>query len=128
MTPEHQLQNQIALALGSRPDIRLFRNTVGAGWVGTVTNRRGSTITLANARPVTFGLHPGSPDLMGWRSVKITPDMVGQTVAVAVGLEIKTAKGRTSPAQENFLSAMKLMGALSGVARSIEQAEGVVTI
>ncbi|MGC9239967.1 MAG: VRR-NUC domain-containing protein [Acidithiobacillus sp.] len=93
-------------------DLRLFRNNVGLAYT-----RAGS--------PVRFGLANGSPDLIGWKRVTITPDMIGQTIAVAVGIEVKTATGRIREDQERFLAHMQDFGALAGVARSIEEARTI---
>ena len=108
---ERDIQDAIrALGIG---DLRLFRNQVGTG-------------TTPDGRFIRFGLHPGSPDLIGWRRVVITPDMVGQTVAIAVGIEVKTARGRVSPEQQTFIAHMQAFGALAGVARSADEAHGFV--
>ena len=93
-------------------DLRLFRNNVGLAF-----SRDGT--------PVRFGLANGSPDLVGWKRVTVTPEMVGQTVAVAVGIEVKTATGRVSQDQARFIAHMQDFGALAGVARSIEEAKTI---
>jgi len=98
----------------SRGDVRLFRNNVG------VCVRRDGV-------PIRFGLAVGSPDYIGWRRTVITPDMVGQTVAVAVGIEVKTQTGRVRPEQRAFLEHMQAFGALAGVARSVEEAASIVS-
>ena len=108
---ERDIQDAIrALGIG---DLRLFRNQVGTG-------------TTPDGRFIRFGLHPGSPDLIGWRRVLITSDMVGQTVAIAVGIEVKSAHGRVSTEQQKFLAHMQAFGALAGVARSADEAHGLV--
>jgi hypothetical protein len=100
---------QDAIHALSRGDLRLFRNNVGTARTG-------------DGRFIRFGLHPGSPDLIGWRRCVITPDMVGQTLAVAVGIEVKTTKGRVTSEQAAFLGHMQDFGALAGVARSADEA------
>ena len=62
---ETDLQQRIRLELGLRPDLRIFRNQVGQ-----LPDPR-------TGRPVQFGLARGSAYLIGWRTVTITPDMVG---------------------------------------------------
>jgi hypothetical protein len=104
---ETELQQRIRLALGTRPDIRLFRNQVGQ-----LPDPR-------TGRPVQFGLARGSADLIGWRTITITPDMVGQRLAVFTSLEIKTTTGRLTPAQHNWLGAVLAAGGVAGVARSV---------
>jgi hypothetical protein len=110
---EQQIQQQIRL-LGRGP-VRLHRNNVG------------SLPDPRTGRLVTFGLAPGSADLIGWRSVTITPDMVGQTVAVFVSIEVKTATGRVSPAQHNWLAAVQAAGGLACIARSVEDARTLLS-
>lgn len=70
----------------ARAGFRLFRNNVGV-------LRNPDT-----GQPVRYGLANDSPainkkwksgDLIGWRSVVITPDMVGQTLAVFTSRECK---------------------------------------
>jgi hypothetical protein len=108
---ERDIQDAIrAMGVG---DLRLFRNQVGTG-------------TTRDGRFIRFGLHPGSPDLIGWRRVTVTPGMVGQIVAVAVGIEVKTTRGRVSPEQQTFLAHMQAFGALAGVARSADEAQSIV--
>ena len=99
----------------STGDVRLFRNNVGMAY------------TLTGA-PVRFGLHKGSPDLIGWKRTVITPDMVGKTVAVAIGIEVKTERGRPTPEQTHFLDHMKNFGALAGIARNVEEAKQICVL
>jgi hypothetical protein len=111
---ETDIQQRIRLALGTRPDLRLFRNQVGQ-----LPDPR-------TGRPVQFGLARGSADLIGWRSVVITPEMVGQRVAVFTSLEIKTPSGRLTPAQQAWLGAVHNAGGIAGVARSVRDANEIL--
>ena len=61
---ETNIQQRIRLALGTREDVRLFRNQVGQ-----LPDPR-------TGRPVQFGLAKGSADIVGWKTVEVTPDMV----------------------------------------------------
>ena len=107
---ETTLQQQIRLALGTRPDARLFRNQVG------------SLPDPRTGRLVTFGLAKGSADLIGWRTVTITPDMVGQRLAVFTSIEVKTPTGRIRPEQQAWLGVVRGAGGIAGVARSVGDA------
>ena len=69
-----------------------------------------------------FGLFKGSSDLIGWQSVTVTPDMVGQRVAVFVAIEVKTPTGRVSREQQTFIDRVREAGGRAGVARSPEEA------
>ena len=112
---ETTLQQQIRLAVGTRPDARLFRNQVG------------SLPDPRTGRLVTFGLARGSADLIGWRTVVVTPDMVGTRVAVFISIEIKTASGRLRPEQQAWLGVVQGAGGIAGVARSVADAELILS-
>ena len=106
---EHEIQQRIRLACGRGP-VRLWRNNTGA-----LVDQQG--------RFVRFGLCKGSSDLIGLRSLEITPEMVGQRLAQFVALEIKTAQGVLSPEQQAFLRLVKQLGGVAAVCRSVEEAE-----
>jgi len=130
---ERDIQNRILLECG-RGDTRLFRNNTGQGWIGKSTRfSRADTVTvqpgdvlIRQARALHAGLCEGSPDLIGWRSVEITPDMVGQRVAVFAGLEVKTDTGRASPEQTRFIAAVRDAGGIAGIVRSPESAAALL--
>lgn len=113
MASEQSIQQHIRLRCSTGP-VRLFRNNTG-----TLYDRQG--------RPVTFGLAKGSADLIGWRTITITPDMVGQTVAVFTSLEVKAERGRVSPEQRQWLEAVQAAGGIAGVVRSVEDAQTLLT-
>ena len=106
---EHEIQQRIRLACG-RGAVRLWRNNTGA-----LVDQQG--------RFVRFGLCKGSSDLIGLRSLEITPEMVGQRVAQFVALEVKTASGVVSPEQRAFLRVVQELGGVAAVCRSVEEAE-----
>lgn len=117
---EHGIQNEIRNALAGQALI--FRANVGQAWAGDVTKLPGNRVVIDNARPFNTGLPPGFADLFGLVSVEITPDMVGQRVAVFTALEVKTQTGRPSPLQRNFLQAVNDNGGRAGVVRSAAEA------
>ena len=108
---ETTLQQQIRLAIGTNPDAKLFRNQVG------------SLPDPRTGRLVTFGLARGSADLIGWRTVTITPDMIGQRLAVFTSIEVKTPTGRIRPEQQAWLGAVHGAGGIAGIARSVTDAQ-----
>ncbi len=110
---EQQIQQRIRLAL-SRGPVRLYRNNTG-------------TLRDQHGRPVQFGLAVGSADLIGWTTRTITPDMVGQQVAVFTSIEVKSATGRLRPEQRQWLEAVQAAGGIAGVARSVEDAARLTT-
>lgn len=84
---------------------RLFRNNVGC-------------LQDKNGAWVTYGLCPGSSDLIGWTPVKIVPEMVGKNIAVFTAVEVKTIKGTVSKEQENFICIVEQSGGMAFVVRS----------
>lgn len=79
---------------------RLFRNNVGV-------------FKTLDGRVVRTGLCVGSSDLIGYRPLKITPDMVGKTLAVFVALEVKKKGGKLRPEQKQFLDAIERDGGIA---------------
>lgn len=82
---EARVQSLIRLEAGRDPTLKLWRNNVGV-------------LVDKTGRPVRYGLANDtkeingkikSGDLIGWRSVTVTPDMVGRTIAVFVSRECK---------------------------------------
>ena len=110
---EQSIQQHIRIAC-STGATRLFRNNTG-------------TLRDQHGRPVQFGLCKGSADLIGYRSITITPDMVGQQVAVFTSIEVKTATGRLRPEQRAWMETVQAAGGIAGVARSVEDAQRIVT-
>jgi hypothetical protein len=123
---EKIIQTQILKALGARRDVRLFRQNVGNGFMGRVVGQGDGIVTLENTRRVQFGLCPGSPDLVGWQAVTITPDMVGKKFAVFTGIEVKAPRGRVRNEQENFIRVLRSFGGTAGIARSVADAEALL--
>ena len=108
---EQTIQQHIRLACSNGP-VRLWRNNVGR---------------LPNPRTgqwVDYGVGgKGAGDLLGWRTITITPEMVGQRVAVFCSIEVKTATGRIRQEQQQWLDAVTAAGGIAGVARSVEDAQ-----
>jgi len=111
---ETKIQQEIRLGLGTDPNVRLFRNQVGQ-----LPDPR-------TGRPVQFGLAKGSADLVGWKTVTITPDMVGKEVGVFVSIEVKTPTGRPTQHQQAWLTAVEKAGGIAGIARSVDDALRIV--
>ena len=111
---EHEIQQRIRLACG-RGAVRLWRNNTGA-----LVDQQG--------RFVRFGLCKGSSDLIGLRSLEITPEWVGQRIAQFIALEIKAAHGVVSPEQRAFLRLVQELGGVAAVCRSVGEARQLLGI
>jgi hypothetical protein len=110
---EQQIQQHIRIAC-STGATRLFRNNTG-------------TLRDQHGRPVSFGLCKGSADLIGYRSITITPEMVGQQVAVFASIEVKTPPAGIRPEQQAWMETVQAAGGIAGVARSVEDAQVLLT-
>jgi hypothetical protein len=110
---EQRIQNDIRLALGSGLS-RLWRNNTGA-------------LKDATGRLVRYGLCQGSSDLIGLRTVTITPDMVGQQLAQFVAIEVKD-RSRPTAEQQAFIAMVLQAGGLAGIARSVEEARAILRL
>ena len=106
-TAESNITNRIRLALNGLAVT--FRNHTGA-------------IEDKDGQWHRFGLCKGSSDIIGWTPVEITPEMVGQTVAVFTAIEVKTKRGRVSKEQAQFIYKLTGDGGIGFVARSDDEA------
>ncbi len=88
---------------------RLFPINAGLGWVGSIVRQTPGLIILKNPRPL-HAAPPGWPDLCGWETIEITPDMVGKKIAVFVAEEIKADGDRLTPPQKRFRKMVEKMG------------------
>lgn len=127
---ETTLMHRIMLAL-TNAGARVFRNNVGTGWAGSahVCRGRPETVTLnpgdvlvRKARPLRAGLCVGSSDIIGWRAVVVTPDMVGRSVAIFTAVEVKSQSGALTTEQQRFLGAVEQAGGIAIEARDADQA------
>ena len=103
MTDEDRLQIAVARFL----DVSLPE---GAVWFAVPNG--GSRNPIEAAKMKRMGTRPGIPDIcIIWR---------GRSIFI----ELKTPKGRTSPAQEAVMSALTMAGAVVNVCRSLEDVQG----
>jgi hypothetical protein len=118
---EHAVQNAIRLAAGRVA--KLFRNNTGQAWTGReVVRMKNGDVLIKEPRPFRAGLCVGSSDLIGWRTVTVTPDMVGRPVALFTALEVKGPRGRGTPEQLHFIQAVLAAGGLAGIVKTPAEA------
>lgn len=101
---EKTIQAEVQMA-ASQLGARLFRNQVGQ-------------YQLADGRWLSSGLCVGSSDLIGWKPVTITQDMVGKTVAQFLAVEVKRPGQKPSIEQRAFIAAVCASGGCAGVVTS----------
>ena len=137
MTTEANIQRAAWLRVARTST--LWRLNVVMGWVSAlgpngITKRTDGSVLIRQARPMALGfaLADGSPvkgsaDLVGRTTITITPEMVGQQIAVFTSLEAKNSKGgRVSTDQKNWLNQTAEAGGISGVFSSPEEAEQII--
>lgn len=112
--PENEAHKEVAAWRNTEPGLLLERN------------KRRLATPVGMGEPIMLGwLCDGSADWIGYDSMIVTNEMVGQRIAVFVGIETKRPEGRykVREAQETFLNRAKDAGAIVGVARSREDCE-----
>lgn len=90
------------LAVGARPDCRVFRNSVGMAK------------NPETGQVIRYGLVNGSGDLIGW----VTRKACG--CARFLSAEIKSASGRQTPEQKTFERVVRTAGGIYVLARSAD--------
>lgn len=111
MNPETKIQRRIMVALSSAGHT-VWRNETGQFWSGKVIHKDAATVTLGNARMIPVGLCVGSSDIVGIQA------RTGRFFAI----EVKTATGRVSKEQGQFIKHVIERGGIAGVARTPEDA------
>jgi hypothetical protein len=123
-TEETNIVRRILLKCGSILGTRLFRNNSGSAWIGksVMIKKReqiwvnAGDVVVQNARFFQAGLCTGSSDIIGFKSVTITTEMVGNPVAVFVACEAKTTSGRVSKEQLAFIKMINKNGGIAFIA------------
>ena len=100
--PEDRLSDEVRCALGCMPGVIVMRNVVARA------------VVVGTSWPALLGLGEG------------TPDLVAIVRGRWLGLELKTATGRLSEAQERCHEAWRAAGAVVVVVRSVADAVAAV--
>jgi hypothetical protein len=135
MTPSDQIRTYLVAM--SRAGARMWRMNVGLAWTGSKTRKidrpgryvldlPAGALILYDARPFKAGVK-GMSDTAGFSPLKITPEMVGQTVPVFTVVEVKQGSGRADKDQAAFIQMVRDAGGRAGVARTEDEAVRIVT-
>ena len=103
----------------SKAGHRLWRNNVGTGWQG-ICHWEGRHLSIQGPRPLHAGLCQGSSDIIGFTRVKITQEMVGETVAIFTALEVKTKNTPATWLQKNFIKTILKNGGIGAIVYSFK--------
>lgn len=128
---EAPIVRQIQLAASAIGDCRLFRNSVAMCVLGKPERIRKAGPVMLNegdmvvrhGRIAMAGWGGDTADCLGYRTIEITPDMVGKRIAQMCSVEVKSDTGRASKGQQNWLRIMLEAGACAGIVRSVVEAE-----
>lgn len=109
---------------------RVFRNEVGQAIAGrAIAITKPTTMRLQlgdyvvrHGHRVTYGLVPGSGDLIGYTLLEIRQEHVGRTVPVFTSLEGKVGTDRLRPDQVRWHDTVRQLGGFSVVFRSADEA------
>ena len=111
---EQSIQQNILLSC-SRGTVRLMRNNCGS-------------YKTPEGGFVKYGVgNPGGSDLIGLRSLVVTPQMVGQRIGQFVAVEVKRPGQRPTEQQERFMAMVRQFGGIAGVATSVDEARKLVS-
>lgn len=95
--------------------VRLFRNNQGA--------------YKKDNYYIEYGLaNPGGSDLIGWKTITITPEMVGKICCVFTAIETKRPGKKATVEQNNFINAVLAAGGFAGVATDTADVEDILSI
>jgi len=117
---ETGVQQEIQLDMSANGH-RAFRNNNGV-----LRDREGTYIA--------YGMGNGTSDLIGFTSIKITPEMVGKRVAIFTAMEVKKDeaaklrddKNKKKVQQGKFISFVKKMGGIAGFVWTVQMSRDLI--
>lgn len=92
------------------PTTEAFRNNTG--------------VMQKGKRWIRFGLCKGSSDIIGYKTIKITPGMVGKNIAVFCAFEMKETGGTGTDEQIEFVKKIQKAGGIACISDSLEKTCG----
>lgn len=124
---------KLSLVALSKLGTRLFRINTGRAWTGNKITKLPANhktwpgaIIIHDPRRFTTGTPAGYSDGTGWTPIAVTPQMVGEQIAVFTAGEAKAPNGRASAEQLNFIDQVIKAGGIAGIFRSPEEAVQIV--
>lgn len=117
---------------------RLFRVNTGKAWLSNLgprgVKKTPEGVLIRQARSIPLGFSnisnesvSGTLDLQGYTMVVVTPEMVGQQIAVYTCVDAKRAKGgKKTTEQTETIARVQRHGGIAGFANSPKEAEEIL--
>ena len=125
---ESEVQQEIQI-YGPNDHCILLRNNSGAFADSTGRNVRYGLGNISKKHTEEIK----SSDLIGIKTIVITPDMVGKMIGIFTAIEVKkegfvyNQLDKRQRAQNNFIEWVKLRGGIAGFASSVEEFKKLMT-
>ena len=133
MNPETVLQLKMLGEVGASATHRLWRNASGHYYAGKLIRHGPGLVTLGatdavirGCTPIHAGLCDGAADLVGILSVPVASLPADGMAGLFLAIEVKTPDGTVQPHQRAWREMILALGGVAGVARSVEEARGIV--
>jgi hypothetical protein len=123
MSKKHEeIVEQIILDWSREKRGRLFKNHQGTAWIGKPLNtNKKNAIVLEYPKKITFGLTPGSSDLIGFEFVDGSNDIYENIVPIICSIEVKTkASPKITDDQKDWLNYITKIGGRAYLAEENE--------
>jgi hypothetical protein len=119
MSKRHEeIVDQVILDWSGLDRGRIFKNHQGTAWIGKpMQTTKKDAIILKYPQKITFGMSPGSSDLIGWEMI-----CIGEYIVPLIcSIEVKTkASPKLTDEQINWLNNIKEIGGRAYVARETD--------
>ena len=114
-TPEVRVKDALKDLFTKLPGVTMFSNPVGNARYGSCR--------------VPYGVGGrGGSDYVGYRSIIVTPDMIGRRVAVFCAIEAKRPGEQPEPHQQAFINGVLAAGGLAGKADCCDDALSILRV
>ena len=125
---ESEIQQEVQIE-ARRLNTMLLRNNNGAFTDSTGRTVRYGLGNISKKHSETMK----SSDLIGFRKMVVTPEMVGQTIAVFTAIEMKSEDWKSTKkldereiAQKNFIDLVKSWGGIASFCNSVDQLKTIL--
>jgi len=105
--------------------MKAYKDWATAGDIWLARNNNGQIIKRF-IQFIAYGLGAGTSDYIGWKSITVTPDMVGKKLAVFMAVEGKRYKDAVpDERQEKFIKRVHAAGGIALVVNAEQELEAI---